>query len=254
MIKQPRGWDNLCWWQSGERQAVEERLEERISKGYVINPTTNNIYRALELTPFDQCKVCILGQDPYPEPGYVTGVAFSIPKTVTKFPPTLVTILTEYSKDLGLEFPSQGCLETWCSDGVLLWNSVPSCEAHGSLSHRDWPEWKLLTGEIVHSLSTKGIVFVALGTVAKSFLTPYQDKTDTLDTYKNRRMYKGYVSKGMVLEDNEHRLDNSIIMLSHPSPRASRASHNPFLNSRVFSKINDCLCSKGYQPIQWRLS
>ncbi len=251
MIKKPKGWDNLKWWDSGERQAVEERIEELIAKGHVINPVKHNIYRALELTPFEQCTVCILGQDPYPEPSYATGVAFSVPEGVKKLPPTLVTLLAEYSKDLGLEFPTSGSLETWCHQGVLLWNAVPTCEAYGSLSHHGWSEWKLLTQEIVSSLSTKGIVYVSLGNVAKGPLTTLIDITDTLG---KRRNTKGHVSKGIILTDNEQRLDNSIISLSHPSPRASKASRNPFLNSRVFSKINDYLCSKGYQPIQWRLS
>lgn len=252
MIRQPKGWDCLKWWDSGERQAVEERIEERIAKGYVINPQKNNIYRALELTPFSKCTVCILGQDPYPEPTYATGVAFSVPPEAKKLPPTLVTLLTEYSKDLGLEFPSSGSLEEWCSQGVLLWNAVPTCDAFGSLSHHGWPEWKLLTEEIVSSLSTKGITYVALGTVAKSYLCKLKDVTDTLHT-NNKRTLRGHVSKGILTEDRERKLDNTIIELSHPSPRASRASRNPFLNSRVFSKINDSLCSKGYQPISWKL-
>ncbi len=253
MIKTPRGWDHLKFWDSGEWQAVEERIEERVSKGYVVNPTPDKLFRALELCPFEQSKVCILGQDPYPEPSYATGVAFSIPERIKKFPPTLVTILQEYSTDLGLEFPASGCLETWCSDGVLLWNSVPTCEAYGSLSHQHWPEWKLLTQEIVQSLSTKGITYVALGTLAKSFLLPYKDLSDTLLTY-NKRMSKGYVSKGILTEDRERKLDNSIIELSHPSPRASRSSRTPFLGSRMFSRINDSLVNKGYQKVEWRLS
>jgi uracil-DNA glycosylase len=254
VIKVPKDKWPLKFWDSGEWQAIEERIEERISKGYVINPRTDCLFRALELTPFDKCTVCILGQDPYPEPSYATGVAFSVPTSVTRLPPTLVTFFTEYSKDLGLEFPSSGNLERWCQDGVLLWNAVPTCEAYRSLSHHDWSEWHFLTDEIVQSLSTKGIVFVALGSVARTYVSKIRDVTDTLHTYNNKRLgTKGYVSKGIVTVDNERRLDNTIIEVSHPSPRASRASRNPFLGSRMFSRVNDCLCQKGYQPIQWSL-
>lgn len=252
MIKKPEGWDHLIWWESGERQAVEERIEDKISHGYTINPTTSNLYRALELVPFESCKVIIVGQDPYPEPKYATGVAFSIPVGTRTFPRTLGNIFVEYSSDLGLETPPTGNLEGWCSQGVLLWNAIPTCEAGKSLSHNQWVEWSYLTRELISSLARKGIVFVFLGGIARTFAAPIRDKTSI--TKELKRGPKGYVSKGIIIEDLEHTLDNTIIELSHPSPRVNSKLKNPFFGSRVFSTINASLVSKGYSSIDWNLS
>lgn len=249
MIKKPRGWDHLRWWESGERQAVEERLEELVHKGYVINPTLDKVYKALELVPFQDVRVCIVGQDPYPEPSNASGVAFST--GTSRIPPTLGNIFSEYVSDLHLSPPTTGVLTGWCRQGVLLWNAVPTCEAYKSLSHLGWPEWQDLTKEVIKSLSTKGIVFVFLGSVARSLCKDIRDKT--YETKELKRNTKGHVSKGIVSEDLEHKLDNTIFELSHPSPRASKASKSPFLGSRMFSSINAALVSKGYQPVDWRL-
>lgn len=250
MIKKPRGWDCLKWWDSGERQAIEERLEERVAKGYSINPTLDKVYRALDLVSFEDCKVAVIGQDPYPEPRYASGVAFSIPTGARGIPPTLGNVFTEYSADLHLDAPNQGNLERWCRQGVLLWNAVPTCEAGRRLDHRDYGEWKVLTSEVVESLADKGIVFAFLGNTARRFAKTIRDTTVSTEVLK--RDTKGYVSKGIIIIDKERSLDNTIIELSHPSPRGN--GKNPFLGSRVFTSINASLVSKGYQPIDWRLS
>lgn len=251
MITKPGGWDHLKWWDSGDRQAAEERILDKIAHGYVINPTSDKIYRALELVSFENCKVIVVGQDPYPEAKYATGVAFSIPKGSRNIPPTLGNIYSEYASDLHLDVPVTGNLEPWCNQGVLLWNAVPTCYAGRSLSHDTWPEWKTLTREIIETLSNKGIVFCFLGGVARGFATPIRDRTYLSKELK--RSTKGYVSKGIIQEDLEHKLDNTILELSHPSPRVSSKAKNPFFGSRIFSTINASLVSKGYQPIEWRL-
>lgn len=216
----------LNYWQSGEWQVCNERLKELEKAGILYNPTRSELFRSLRLVPVGEVKVCIIGQDPYPDPAFATGVPFSIPAGVKpdQFPITLRNIFKEYCSDLGYPFPDNGDLHGWVTQGVLLWNAIPTCRSGQSLSH-DWPgeEWKPLTKEIVEVLSTKGIVFCFLGAVAKRYLE-YVDLTK-----------------------------NEVILTSHPSPRASRFSKTPFEGSRLFSTINDKLISQGLDPIDWRL-
>jgi uracil-DNA glycosylase len=184
------------------------------------------LFAALDATPFNKVKVAMIGQDPYPNKIHATGIAFSIPSSVidTDWPPTLINIFKEYCSDLHLPTPTSGDLTPWTEQGVLLWNSTPTCETGRPGSHRSWPEWPFLTEEMVKELSKKGIVFVLLGAAAKSF-AQYIDQTK-----------------------------NDIIYTSHPSPLGSKRSSNPFLGSRVFSTINDKLLSRELVPIEWRLS
>lgn len=227
-----RPW-NLDFWKSGECQVVDERLKD-MEKAHGFRTTGNvgrpfcpdrsDIYRALALTHPDDVRVAIIGQDPYPDPALATGLAFSVPPEISKehYPPTLRCLLTEYSADLGYPFPSSGDLTRWASQGVLLWNQIPTCRTGVSLSH-DWTEYVYLTREIVQRLSKKGIVFALLGAVARRSL-PDIDLTK-----------------------------NEIIITSHPSPRGSYSSKTPFLRSRLFSTINDKLISNGLDPVDWRL-
>lgn len=172
-----------------------------------------------------EVKVCIVGQDPYPERRFATGLAFSIPRNISpsQYPPTLKTIFGEYKRDLGYPQPQHGDLTEWANQGVLLWNTVPSCRWEYSLSH-DWKEWEPLTREILLRLSGRGIVFVFLGAIAKR-------NVDVVDQSKNE-----------------------VILLSHPSPRGSMASKNPFIGGRMFSTINAKLNQLGLETIDWRLS
>lgn len=215
---------NLDFWKSGECQAVDERLHDMEKAHGLFCPRRADRYRALALTHPDDVRVAIIGQDPYPDPSYATGLAFSIPPEIPKehHPPTLRAFLTEYSSDLVLPYPSSGDLSAWASRGVLLWNTIPTCKAGVSLSH-DWTEYVYLTREIVSRLSKRGIVFALLGAVARRSL-PDIDLTK-----------------------------NEIIITSHPSPRGSYNSKTPFLGSRLFSTINDKLISNGLDPVDWRL-
>lgn len=250
---------NLDYWKSGEWQVVNERLHdmekdhERTSSAY--NPIRANLFRALSLTKIEDVKVVIVGQDPYPQAEYATGIAFSIPapsqpeeepscdtsqqvqasagslsgvqmgnrRENLPFPPTLQTILREYSEDTGYPLPLSGDLSAWGRQGVLLWNAIPSCRTGQSLSH-DWDEYSFLTKEIITKLSNKGgVVFAFLGSVARRF-------TDCVDTTKN-----------------------AVVQTSHPSPRGNFNSKTPFTGSRLFTMINNKLADLGQSPIDWRL-
>jgi uracil-DNA glycosylase len=212
-------WDDLDFWRSGEWQVIEERLDALDQAGTTYCPERELMFSALDATPYASTRVCIVGQDPYPDPKFATGMAFSIPKSLRKFPPTLANILQEYCTDLHYDYPKNGSLEKWCEQGVLLWNCIPSCEAWKSMSH-DWTEWSYLTKEIVQRLSEKGIVFCFLGSVAQR--------------------YTQYVG-----DDNAR-----IFLASHPSRLGARSGRNPFLGSRPYSSINSAL-KQGH--IDWRL-
>lgn len=212
-------WDDLDFWGSELEDTLAVKLKETPH-----SPKIENMFNALDLTPFDKVKVMWVGQDPYPDPQYATGVAFSIPKDVRGYPPTLTSIIREYCTDLRYKRPANGNLEKWCEEGVLLWNVYSTCETWKSLSH-EWPEYEHLTSEIVSKLSERGnVVFIFSGRIARDFA---------------------------VLVDHDH---NCVIETSHPSPRGSINSNNPFVGSRVFSRANEMLVQElGQEPIDWYL-
>jgi uracil-DNA glycosylase len=222
-----KGWD-LKYFETGEWQVCDERLKdlEKVSlpgfPGY--NPGRKHLFEALRRTPSSEVKVAIIGQDPYPDKRFATGLAFSIPGDYlpADWPPTLKTFLGEYSSDLRLPLPDRGDLGRWASAGVLLWNVIPSVSRAGPMSH-DWREYEGLTREIIGVLSKKGVVFAFLGQVARRYVS------------------------GIDLRNNH------ILTTSHPSPRGSINSRTPFVGSRLFSTINDRLTDLGQSPIDWRL-
>lgn len=217
-------WADLKWWDSGERQAAEEKIDDLVESGVRCNPETKHLYTALRATPFEKTRVAIIGQDPYPTSSHATGLAFSCPRGLLRehFPATLKIILNEYSSDLHYDLPDHGDLHRWASQGVLLWNAIPSCQSGKSLSN-DWDEWSYLTREIVQRLSDKGVVFAFLGSVAGRF-------NKEIDLSKNR-----------------------VLSFSHPSPRGNKFGKHPFTGSRIFSTINVRSRELGLEPINWEL-
>src|SRR6266700_1109605 len=145
-------WEDLSYWSSADWRIVQERLDEMDRKGLLYNPRRDKLFASLDAVPFEQVRVVIMGQDPYPERNYATGIAFSIPKRCTTIPPSLKIILQEYCDDLHTSWPRDVTLGKWTEQGCLLQNAIPSCKTNASLSH-DWPEWQSLTKEIVEKLS-----------------------------------------------------------------------------------------------------
>lgn len=217
-------WPDLRWWDSGERQVVEEKIDELEASGHVCNPKKDLLYEALRTVREEDCRVCIVGQDPYPNPAFATGVAFSVPAGVKEdnFPSTLRIILQEYAADTHNVFPSCGELSRWISQGVLLWNAIPSVQSGAPLSN-DWVEWDSLHSEIVARLSARGVVFALLGAVAR-------DRTTGIEEKRNR-----------------------VIVTGHPSRRGNINSKVPFTGSRLFSTINAKLRELKKEPIDWCL-
>lgn len=218
-------WDELPFWQSGEWQVIQERLDDMDKRRELYNPKRELLFAALDACPYSSVRCCILGQDPYPDHDMATGLAFSVPSTSKKYPPTLQNILTEYKNDLGLDMPTCGDLSVWAKQGVLLWNAIPSCADGKAASHRNWFEWDYLTQQIVDSLSLKGIVFCLWGGFARSF-------ANRID-----------------------REANEIIESAHPSPLSTnqKKQSNPFFGSRPFSTINIKMKEMHLGNIEWRL-
>lgn len=222
-------WDELSFWNSGEWQFLQEELDDLDRLGIRYNPKREDIFAALDATPLESCKVCILGQDPYPDASFATGIAFSIPPGKETMPPTLVNILSEYSTDLHYQRPTHGDLSAWTQEGVLLWNVVPTCFTGKPGSHRGWTEWSFLTTEMVQHLSHRKVLFVTLGLQALEYVRP-------------------------ILAADELGEDvSTVLSYSHPSPLGVTRGKNPFRGSRMFSTINDHLCKKSKQPIDWKL-
>ena len=122
-------------------------LQSEKKKGKEIYPKGKDMFRALNLTPLDQVKAVIIGQDPYHGPGQAHGLCFSVPEGV-RIPPSLQNIFKELENDIGLAKPSSGCLESWAKQGVLLLNSVLSVEKGLANSHSS-KGWELFTDSVI---------------------------------------------------------------------------------------------------------
>jgi len=194
-------------------------LDEK-QRGKSIFPKGANWFRALDLTPLDQVRVVILGQDPYHGPGQAHGLCFSVPPDVRP-PPSLVNIYKELASDLGITPARHGFLEHWAKQGVLLLNSVLTVEMGRAASHRD-RGWERFTDAVIREVNAKDepVVFMLWGSYA-------QKKAAFVDT-----------SKHLVLK------------APHPSPLSA---HNGFFGCRHFSKANAFLESRGAPTIDWAL-
>lgn len=218
-------WDDLKWW--GEHHGlIWKAIEER--SGDKICPSHNNVYKALELTPFEDVKVVILGQDPYPNPDHAMGLAFSVPNG-EGWPQSLINIFLELEADVGCPLQSETDLTPWAKQGVLLLNTVLTTEQGKIGAHMDLG-WQKMTDEVISAIliHKQRIVFVLWGNHAQS-------------TFQRVNLqHPGFLIK------NEH----VIIRSSHPSPRSANRG---FLGSRPFSKINQHLENHEFEPINWCL-
>ena len=194
-------------------------LHQEKGAGKVIYPPGSQIFRAFDLTPVDQVKVVILGQDPYHNPGEAMGLSFSVPDGV-RMPPSLRNIYKEIETDLGIRMSGRPNLESWARQGVLLLNSFLTVEAGRAASHRDIG-WQEFTDAVIRYLSAhcSGIVFLLWGNFAKA-------KASLIDTTRHH-----------------------VLMAAHPSPLAGGA----FFGCRHFSQTNQILVSEGKTPINWQI-
>lgn len=204
-----------------ETLALQGFLEAEMAAGKTIYPTQSQWFRALILTPLDKVRVVILGQDPYHGPGQAHGLCFSVPHGVRP-PPSLLNIYKELESDLGLKRPTDGNLEHWASQGVLLLNSVLTVEMAKAASHGKMG-WEQFTDAIIALVNDKPepVVFMLWG------------------AYAHKKAANVDASRHLVLK------------AAHPSPLSA---HNGFLGCKHFSQCNAFLVSKGRPPIDWNLT
>jgi len=204
--------------------ALRQFLVAERQAGKRIFPKGGEWFRALDLTPLDQVRVVILGQDPYHGPGQAHGLCFSVQPGVRP-PPSLVNIYKELHDDLGIARPGHGFLEHWAKQGVLLLNSVLTVEQGLAASHRD-RGWERFTDAVIRLVAAKEepVVFMLWGSYA-------QKKAGFVRT---------------VEQGGRH----LVLKSAHPSPLSA---HNGFLGCRHFSKANAFLAEHGRTPIDWSL-
>lgn len=197
-------------------------LEEERARATVY-PPTEETFQALNLCPFDNVKVVIVGQDPYHTPKKAHGLAFSVRKG-EPLPPSLKNILQEVMNDVGIDHPTHGNLEHWARQGVLLLNTVLTVRQGEPTSHvkKGWEEF---TDVVIQKLVERrdGLVFLLWGNDA--------------------------AKKASIVNETIHR----VIRTSHPSPLGATKTKSPFLGSRCFSRTNQALVEAGHEPIDWNL-
>ena len=200
-----------------------KKLEDTLTNNYTkktVYPPVEDIFTALNLTPFSKLKAIIIGQDPYHRPNQANGLSFSV-KSGERIPPSLVNIFKELNSDLNIKPPSSGNLEGWAKQGVLLLNNQLTVLEGQPMSHKDIG-WNEFTDKIIELVNDKkeNIVFILWG-------SPAHKKAKAVDTKKH------FVIKSV-----------------HPSPLSS---YRGFFGSKPFSQANKFLESKNLNPIDWKL-
>jgi uracil-DNA glycosylase len=187
---------------------------------HTVFPPPNEVFHALEVTPLEDVRVLIVGQDPYHDDGQAHGLAFSVRPGV-RLPPSLLNMYKELEADLGVPRAKTGYLEPWAKQGVLLLNTSLTVRAHTAASHKG-KGWEKFTDAIIKAVNAKSerVVFVLWGGHA-------QKKLDLIDTTKH-----------------------TVIKSAHPSPLSA---NNGFFGSKPFSKINTALKNAGFTEINWRV-
>lgn len=217
----PSDWDRILY--DEKRKDYFIKLVDFLSSAYeskTIYPNIDDVYNALQLTPFSNVKVVILGQDPYINVNQAEGLAFSV-KEGGKFPPTLKNIFKELNIEFNYPIENNTSLKCWAKQGVLLLNSILTVKEGVSLSHKNIG-WEIFTDTIIGKINSekKNIVYLLWGNDAI--------KKETLIDCKN----------------------NLVIKTSHPSPLSARVS---FLNSYCFTKCNNYLKSNNIKEIDWQI-
>lgn len=178
-----------------------------------IAPSFENIFKALEMD-FDQVRVVIFGQDPYPTRGHATGLAFCVPRGVS-LPPSLRNIYKELQEDIHVIPPSHGDLSAWTDKGVLLLNRILTTPVGLAGGHAKIG-WNKVTDHIAAELGRRGVIAVLWGKSAEDLSQFFSDYTSS----------------------------------AHPSPLSA---YRGFFGSQPFSHVNRILQSRGESQIDWSL-
>jgi uracil-DNA glycosylase len=192
------------------------RAELAAGRGYL--PAGTQVLRAFQ-QPFDEVRVLIIGQDPYPTPGHPVGLSFSVAQHVRPLPPSLVNIFKEYTADLGYPVPATGDLTPWSERGVLLLNRVLTVAPRKPGAHRG-KGWEEVTEQAVRALAARSGPLVAIlwGRDAQGV--------------------------GHLLGDIPR------IESAHPSPYSADRG---FFGSHPFSRATALLEQQGAPPMDWKL-
>lgn len=212
------GWAEALAPVAGDIAALGDFLRAEIAEDRGYLPAGANVLRAFR-QPFDDVRVLIVGQDPYPTPGHAVGLSFSVDPAVRPIPRSLQNIYREYCDDLALPMPANGDLSPWSDQGVLLLNRVLTVRPGTPASHRGMG-WEKVTECAIDALVARDAPLVAIlwGRDAAS-LAPRLGDVPRIESV-------------------------------HPSPlSASRG----FFGSKPFSKANDALVGLGAEPVDWRL-
>lgn len=196
-------------------------VAERRASGVTVYPPKEDVFNAFSMTPLDQVKVVIIGQDPYHGAGQAHGLCFSVQPGI-KVPPSLVNIYKELDRDFDdFKVPQHGDLSSWAEQGVLLLNTVLTVEDGNAHSHAKIG-WEQFTDVVIEQLNAahEGLVFLLWGGHAKK-------KAAKVDRAKHH-----------------------ILTAPHPSPLSA---HRGFIGCGHFSQCNEYLEAKGKSPIHWQV-
>jgi uracil-DNA glycosylase len=203
-------------------RALYDKLKSEYAN-YKICPPDDAVFRAFDLCPLNNLRVVILGQDPYFNPGQATGLAFSVDPSVIgkngiQFPPTLQNIIKEVQTEMGECTVTDGNLDGWAKQGVLLLNTCLTVRMGKPLSHKEIG-WGSFINCVINRLNEEdGIVFMLWGANAKSY-------------------------RSLLTNPN-----NLVLTSAHPSPLSA---NNGFFGCRHFIRANDFLEDSGRPPIKW---
>jgi len=192
-----------------------DEIEEKIALEKYL-PDHGLVMRALSYD-FRAAKVLILGQDPYPNPIYPSGLAFSVPSDAVKIPSSLKNIFKELHSDLNISTSGSGDLSPWASQGVVLLNRTLTCRYGESNSHVELG-WRVFTERCVALLANAGVIAILWGNSAQ--------------------------------ECSKYFAADKLITSPHPSPLSA---HRGFFGSRPFSRTNAALIVEGKEAIDWSL-
>jgi uracil-DNA glycosylase len=214
------GWARALHPVTDQVTSMGEFLRQEIAAGHGYLPAGENVLRAFTF-PFDDVRVLIVGQDPYPTPGHAVGLSFSVAPDVRPLPRSLDNIFREYATDLGHPAPTSGDLTPWSQRGVMMLNRVLTVRPGTPASHRG-KGWEAVTECAIRALVARPqpLVAVLWGRDAATL-------------------------KPMLTGDHCLTIESV-----HPSPlSASRG----FFGSRPFSRANQLLTEVGSDPIDWQL-
>lgn len=218
----PYGWRTQLEEEVGQPYFQElQQFLEADRKRFDIFPPEEDTFRALELTPYEDVNVLLLGQDPYPNPNQGHGLCFSVRQTVRPIPGSLRNVYKELASDIsGFRIPNNGCLEPWARQGILMLNAVLTVRAHKANSHKN-QGWEQFTDAIISKVAEKKdrVVFVFWG---------------------------DYARKKKKLITEKHHL---IVEAGHPSPLSAKY----FLGKKSFSQINKALRAVNKPEIDWQI-